>query len=238
MPSRLRCHGIPEHGDGHVGRPAGCDLTPDHDHGALARDLRRVGETVTEPQAADPAQRRALGEHVVWLMGFLHEHHASEDEGLWPAVRAANPDAGPLLDSLEADHRSVEPAAAALRSAGERCAAGDAMPDELVAALDALSAVLLPHLDREVTDAMPVVSASITHGEWHAIEQRFNVKPKTVSELGFVGHWLIDDLDDDGREVVLHTVPAIPRFVLLHGFARSYERRMAAVWGRDRARAE
>ncbi len=204
-------------------------------HGALRRDLRRVRETVTSPPTASPAQRQALGAHVGWLMDFLHAHHSSEDEGLWPAVRAVNPDAGPLLDSLEADHRRVEPAAAALRSAAEEYAAAThtGTRDELVAALDALSAVLLPHLDREVADAMPVVSASITHGEWHAIEQRFNVGPKSLSELGFEGHWLLDDLDDEGREVVLHTVPAIPRVVLLYGFARAYRRRMAAVWGPD-----
>lgn len=200
-------------------------------HGALARDLTRTRETVTSLPAPDPDQRAALGAHVVWLMDFLHAHHTSEDEGLWPAVRAANPDAGPLLASLEADHRLVEPAATALRAVGERYAAGDAAEEELVAALDELTAVLLPHLDREVADAMPLVSASITHGEWHAIEQRFNIGPKSLSELGFEGHWLLDDLDDEGRDVVLHTVPAIPRFVLWHGFARSYQRRMAEVWG-------
>lgn len=204
-------------------------------HGALARDLRRVRETLTSPPAPDTVQRRALGEHVAWLMEFLHTHHTGEDEGLWPAVRAANPGAGPLLDSLEADHRLIAPAATALRSAGERYATGDATAEELVAALDALSAELLPHLDREVADAMPVVSASLTQGEWHVIDQRYNIGPKSMSELGFEGHWLLDELDDEGREVVVHTVPAIPRFILLHGFARSYQRRMAAVWGPDRA---
>lgn len=200
-------------------------------HGALARDLRRVRETLTADPPPDDARRQALGEHVVWLMDFLHTHHISEDEGLWPAVRAVDPDAAPLLDSLEADHRRVDPAAVALRSAGERYEAGDATAAEVVAALDELTAVLLPHLDREVADAMPVVSAALTHGEWHAIEQRFTIGPKSLSELGFEGHWLLDDLDDEGRDVVLHTVPAIPRFILLHGFARSYRQRMAAVWG-------
>src|SRR6478752_6482229 len=92
-------------------------------HGALARDLaraRRASSTAPYPQGA---QRRALGAHVVWLMDFLHGHHTSEDEGLWPAVRAKNPTAGPLLDSLEADHRLIEPAAASLRTAGSTYAA-------------------------------------------------------------------------------------------------------------------
>lgn len=206
-------------------------------HGALRRDLlraRQVASTAPYPQGR---QRRALGEHVVWLMDFLHAHHTSEDEGLWPAVRAKNPDAGALLDSLEADHQRIEPAAAALRAAGERYAAStrDDARSGLVAALDDLGTVLFPHLDREVEEAMPVVSRTISHGEWRAIEQKYNLKPKSLSQLGFEGHWLIDGIDDEGYDVVVHTVPAIPRFVLLHGFARAYRRRVAVVWEPDGA---
>jgi hypothetical protein len=204
-------------------------------HGALVRDLRRAHVALTTQPYPRARQSRALGEHVVWLMEFLHAHHTSEDEGLWPAVRAKNPAAGPLLDSLEADHRRIEPAAAALRSAGERYRATDDEQSRvgLVAAIDDLTAVLVPHLDREVDEAMPVVSATITHGEWRAIEQEHNLKPKSLSQLGFEGHWLLDGIDPAGRDVVVHTVPAVPRFILLHGFARSYRRRTAAVWQPD-----
>ena len=100
----------------------------------------------------------------------------------------------------------------------------------LVTAIDDLGEVLFPHLDREVAEAMPVVSRTISDAEWRAIEQEHNIKPKRMTELGFEGHWLIDGIDAEGYEVVTGTVPAIPRFILLHGFARSYRRRMAAVW--------
>ena len=201
-------------------------------HGALRRDLLRARDALATEPYPENRQRRALGEHVVWLMDFLHAHHTGEDEGLWPAVRAKNPDAGPLLDSLEADHRLIEPSVAALRSAGGRYATTyeDQERADLVTALDDLAAVLFPHLDREVADAMPVVSATISNGEWHAIEQKYNVKPKSMAQLGFEGHWLIDGIDPEGYDVVVHTVPAVPRFILLRGFARSYRRRTAAVW--------
>ena len=44
-------------------------------------------------------------------MDFLHAHHESEDQGLWPLVRVKNPAAGALLDSLEADHERIDPLA-------------------------------------------------------------------------------------------------------------------------------
>jgi hypothetical protein len=206
-------------------------------HGALQRDLGRARDVAATPPYPGSRQRRALGEHVVWLMDFLHAHHTSEDDGLWPAVRARNPAAGPLLDSLEADHRRIEPAAAALKSAGERYVRSD--DDDarahLVQALDELAAVLFPHLDREVEEAMPVVSSAITHGEWRAIEQKYNIKPKSLAQLGFEGHWLLDGIDPAGYDVVTHAVPPVPRFILLHGFARAYRRRVAAVWQPDHA---
>ena len=53
-----------------------------------------------------------------------------------------------------------------------------------------------------------------------------------LAQLGFEGHWLIDGIDPTGYDVVVHTVSAVPRFILLHGFARAYRRRQAK--GRQR----
>jgi len=198
----------------------------------LRRDLLRTRDALTIEPYPQGRQRRALGEHVVWLMEFLHAHHTSEDDGLWPLVRERNPAAGALLDSLEAEHRRIGPAAAALTSAGRRYAGtlADEPRAELVSALDALAAVLFPHLDREVEEAMPVVSASITQADWHAVHQKYDIKPKSLAQLGMEGHWLVDGIDAEGYQIVTHTVPAVPRFILLHGFARAYRRRAQARW--------
>jgi hypothetical protein len=201
-------------------------------HGALRRDLLRTHDALTAEPYPQGRRRQALGEHVVWMMEFLHAHHTSEDEGLWPLVRRRNPAAGALLDSLEADHLVISPAAAALGAAGRRYAAtsADEPRADLATALDALTSVLLPHLDREVEEAMPVVSACITQAEWHAVEHEYNIKPKSLAQLGIEGHWLLDGIDAEGYQVVVHTVPAVPRFILLHGFARAYRRRAQARW--------
>jgi hemerythrin-like domain-containing protein len=201
-------------------------------HAALKRDLLRAREVLAGEPPPSGRQRIALGEHVTWLMQFLHGHHSSEDEGLWPLVRRRNPAAAELLDSLEADHARIAPAADALAAAAQAYTSGTA--DEpraaLVEAIDRLTAVLFPHLDREVADAMPVVAASITAREWDEIEQRFNIKPKSVRELATEGHWLLEGIDAEGYDVVVHKVPALQRFVLLHGFGRAYRRQAAARW--------
>ena len=204
-------------------------------HAALRRDLERVRHAVTAEPLPRGAQARALGEHVVWLMDFLHAHHRGEDGGLWPLVRDRNPAAAALLDSLEADHQRVDPLATALSTAGSRYAESisNEARVELVESIDALAAVLFPHLDREVDEAMPVVSAAITRAEWDEIEQTHYLKPKSLGQLGMEAHWVLDGIDDEGYQVVVHTVPWFMRLVILHGFAGRYRRAARVRWEPD-----
>src|SRR5215212_3490794 len=86
-------------------------------HSALKRDLLRAREVLATSPPPQRRQRRALGGHVTWMMDFLHGHHRGEDVGLWPLVRERNPAAAELLDSLEADHARIDPAARAVTAA-------------------------------------------------------------------------------------------------------------------------
>jgi hypothetical protein len=133
---------------------------------------------------------------------------------------------------MEADHARIAPAADEAAAAAREYAATTADPPRVVlaAALDGLVEVLVPHLDREVAEAMPVVAASITNREWDAIEQEHNISPKSTRQLAMEGHWLLEGIDAEGYDVVVHKVPAVQRFVLIHGFGRTYRRQAAARW--------
>jgi hypothetical protein len=206
-------------------------------HAALRRDLARAQAVLAEPGRAGGAQRHALGAHLGWMMRFLHAHHASEDAGLYPLVRRRAAGAGePLevLDRMRVGHEAVAVAIAEVEAAAAALAAdgSDDAVQRSADALEALAAVLLPHLQEEESEAMPIASRLVTQGEWAALEQEHNLDPKSMAELGFEGHWLIDGVDDGDRATVLGLVPPIPRFLLLHGFARGYARHAAACWGR------
>jgi hypothetical protein len=204
-------------------------------HAALTRDLLRVRRVLREAPAPQGRQRVALGQHVTWMLEFLHAHHSGEDAGLWPLVRRRNPAAVELLASMEADHARIAPAADVTAEAARTYTAttsGSARV-ALVEALDDLIEVLLPHLDREVAEAMPVVAASITNREWDAVEQEYNIKPKSTRQLAMEGHWLLEGIDAEGYDVVVHKVPAALRLILLHGFGRAYRRQARARWTSD-----
>jgi uncharacterized protein YndB with AHSA1/START domain len=204
-------------------------------HDALRRDLVRAQATLADPPLPGPARRRAIGAHLAWMVRFLHAHHASEDEGLYPLVRARagnDPGALEVLDRMTGEHEAIALALDAVETAATSLVAdpSDRSAQQAVAALEGLAAVLLPHLREEEDEAMPIASRLVTAPEWLAIEQQHNLDPKSMSELGFEGHWLIDGALDADRATVLGLVPPIARFVLLHGFARGYRRHAAACW--------
>lgn len=198
-------------------------------HNALRRDLQRAHGALTRDPPPEERQRHAIVEHLRWLLAFLEAHHRSEDLGLYPVVRERDPGAVALLDDMARDHEAVAGAIVDLERAAATYDTSGA-PEALVAAIDALSDVLLPHLQREEDEVMPLVSRVVTDAEWIAIEQAHNLDGKSMAELGREGHWLIDDASAEDRARVLSLVPPVPRLVLLYGFGRSYRRHARACW--------
>jgi hemerythrin-like domain-containing protein len=199
-------------------------------HSALRRDLVRLRLVVGTPAAQEPRRRKALAEHAIWLMDFLHHHHTGEDDGLYPLVVRRNPAAAELCARMDADHDTITPAMDGLRAAAERHLADPEAPDaDLRAALAALEEPLVPHLAREELEMMPVVSASISHAEW--AEWHESMVDGSMTQLAFEGHWLIDGLDEESIQVVVGSVPAVPRFILVKLLGGAYRRRRALLWG-------
>lgn len=206
-------------------------------HSALRRDLKRTRIALeTEPYPAGN-RRRALAAHVRWMMHFLRMHHTAEDVGLWPLVRARNPSAGAMLDRMDADHKLIEPSIATVERAAQQYGGDGSARPRLLVALSGLDAVLLPHLEREELEMMPIVRATITDAEYLAVEREHFVKPKGFRELGAEAPWIIDGVTPADREVIVGVVPAVPRFVLLHGFGPRYRRKAALLWGEGPAAA-
>lgn len=201
-------------------------------HTALRRDITRAKTALRQQPSPDAAQRMAIADHLLWMTEFLHRHHTAED-GLWPLIRQRSPDAGPLLDQMEADHARVSPAIDRLAAAATNYRADDSALPELASSVEALENDLLPHLRREEDEMMPIVSRTLTRAEFDEWDQATNIAPKTKRELGIEGHWLIDGLDRERYDLVVNLVPAVVRFVVLHGFARPYRRACTARWGPD-----
>jgi hemerythrin-like domain-containing protein len=200
-------------------------------HSALRRDLVRARLVLEGPAPLTGERRTALADHVQWLMDFLHHHHSNEDDGLFPLVLEKNPAAGELLGVMDADHHRIAPRIleldVAARSYRSSATGSDAA---LLAAVKGLLADMCPHLEREEREMMPVVSETITNGEWRAWEDAFT-KVKSMKQLADEGHWLLDNLDPVHRDFVVHLVPAVPRFILINFLGGPYKQKAALLWG-------
>jgi hemerythrin-like domain-containing protein len=176
-------------------------------HDALRRDLERARAAISGLSFPADAQRIAIAGHLGWMMDFLHRHHESEDEWLYPLVRRRDPAAGPLLDAMDADHQRIGPAITGLTEAASAYAGAPAARDGLGEALNRLADVLYPHLRREEDEMMPVVSAFLTEAEWREWDQKYNIKPLGPLELADTGLWILDGLDEADRATVTGLVP-------------------------------
>ncbi len=203
-------------------------------HDALRRDLTRTRAVLTSPIPPDESQRVALADHLIWMMGYLRFHHVTEDESLWPLIRRLNPAAGALLDRMDADHARISPEIDHLCAAAGTYRAVESLGTRrlVVAALDQLEAVLLPHLRSEEDEMMPVVSRTITRRQWDDWGRDI-VRNKPKLELAREVPWVVDGLDDERYRVATGVLPPFARFIMLHAFAGRYRRASLTRWGSD-----
>jgi hypothetical protein len=134
-------------------------------HDALRRELVQVAR-IAGGQDGSPGAllRAALGWEL--FKKFLLVHHQTEDDVLWPALRArlaGQPDRVAMADALEAEHAVIEPLLAAIDAAAADPHYGyqrfGGLTDELVTALTA-------HLAHEESAGLPLIDAALTPAEW------------------------------------------------------------------------
>ena len=131
-------------------------------HASLRRDLDRASLLLDEPTQLPPERLQLLGTHVMWLMDLLHDHHTTEDSRLFPVVRDHDPEAGPLLDAMDAEHQAISDAASALHRAGRRAEAAEpGAANAIRTAIIELRAVLDPHFEHEERALPPVVARCV-----------------------------------------------------------------------------
>jgi hypothetical protein len=147
-------------------------------HGMIRQDLQTVRRLADDVRGGMPGGRVAAGIRTLVAGGplwqlkinclqycrFVHSHHHAESVMLFPALRRANPELGPVIDKLEADHARVSDLLDDVQAAAEELAAREdpATRRRLTLALQILSDELLAHLAYEednVSDTLRTMTA-------------------------------------------------------------------------------
>jgi hypothetical protein len=139
-------------------------------HDALRRELVQVARIASRPDD-NPGKllRAALGWEL--FKKFLLVHHQTEDDTLWPALRArvaGQPDRIAVADELEAEHSVIEPLLTAIDAAAADPDYGYQRFGDIV---DELTTKLTAHLAHEEADGLALIDASLTPQDWRRFAQ-------------------------------------------------------------------
>jgi hypothetical protein len=188
-------------------------------HDALRRELERIARVAAKP-GDDP--RRILAAAAGWQLfkKFLRVHHTSEDDALWPAMRAAvTPDGMALLDAMEEEHAAIDPLLESIDAAildRERGA------ERLGGLVDALATGLTGHLKHEESEGLALIDATIGEEEWG----RFGLlhRERIGGEATTYLPWLLDGKDPKVVRSVLDNMPEEIRAAYRDEWLPAYER--------------
>jgi branched-chain amino acid transport system ATP-binding protein len=100
-------------------------------------------------------------------------HHAKEDEFLFRLLRVRSPEAGAIIDRLQAEHRNGPENLRDLREKLASTAAGGENNAAFTAALRNYTQGLKSHVRSEEKDAMPLAREVLTAEDWAEIDRAF-----------------------------------------------------------------
>jgi len=173
-------------------------------HDALRRELAQVGR-IASGRDDNPGTllRAALGWEL--LKKFLTVHHQTEDDVLWPPLRASvagRPERTALVDALEAEHGVIDPLLAAIDAAAADPDYGYQRFGDIV---DELSAKLNAHLAHEETDGLPLIDASLTPAQWQHFAQVHG--ERNLPDASRFMPWLLDGARPEVLDAILGKFP-------------------------------
>jgi Hemerythrin HHE cation binding domain len=191
-------------------------------HDALRRELAQVTRiAAVRDDNPGPLLRAALGWEL--FKKFLLVHHATEDDVLWPALRArvaGHPDRLALADALEAEHAVIEPLLTAIDAAAADPDYGYQRFGDIT---DELEVKLTAHLTHEETDGLPLIDASLTPRQWQQFARVHG--ERNGGDAATYMPWLLNGASPQAQDNIMGNFPP----PLLAAYREQWAPRYAAL---------
>jgi hemerythrin-like domain-containing protein len=116
----------------------------------------------------DAARVHVIGSFYENVIEFLHVHHSSEDEVLYPLLEERCSEDRSALERIDSQHKTLlEPMdAARSTNAAWRAAPSTANAQALIDALGSIAVTLRPHLADEEAVVLPIAGKWLSPEEW------------------------------------------------------------------------
>lgn len=140
-------------------------------HDAMRREFSALPALIAGVPTGDADGTVVVAGHVLMMVDFLHAHHTSEDDLVWPRLRERCPDdVEPLIKTMDRQHACIDSELQALATGGRRWqVSADATDRDAVAAVaERLLPPLHEHLSLEEERILPLIDRYMTEREWKA----------------------------------------------------------------------
>jgi hemerythrin-like domain-containing protein len=203
-------------------------------HRVFRREFAAIPGLIAAVPDGDSARAKVVGDHLIFMLDALHNHHAAEDETVWPLLHNRVPARADDIERMESQHSAIV-------GAVERVSAdlsvwvgspGGPTTHQLLEAVAELGAVVVDHLDDEELIAVPIIQEHLSQDEWDATVKRATAFLTSHPRLAIVqGGLVLDYASADERQTFMSGVPLVPRLLLRFLSPRmtaSYRRRLYA----------
>ena len=202
-------------------------------HRVFRREFQDMPGLIAAVAAGDTARAKVVGDHVKFMVDALHDHHAAEDELVWPKLQSRAPSRQADLQRMVDEHGEIAAAVDRVEFMLPTWAksADSKLTEQLSAAASELSARVGQHLEDEERNAVPIIEEHLTQQEWAAaVKQAASfISPRNL-RLGIVlGGLVLDGASEEERRIILSGAPLPQRLVVQLFSARTtaaYRRRL------------
>jgi hemerythrin-like domain-containing protein len=202
-------------------------------HRVFRTELHNAPGLVRDVKAGDTKRSAIVGDHLNFIVAAVHNHHAAEDELVWPKLHARAPARAGEIARMEGQHQAIAESVARVQDvvASWAASADPRSAEQLIRAVENLSAVVDEHLADEELNIVPLINEHITSDEWQeAVERAAKFLSRKNLRLGLVlGGYVFDAASANEGQRIMSNVP-LPKRVLLQLLARpsfaSYRRKI------------
>ncbi|MFE5996909.1 hemerythrin domain-containing protein [Streptomyces sp. NPDC056454] len=180
-------------------------------HDAMRREFDALPALISGVPAGDAQGTAFVADHVLMMIDFLHAHHTSEDDHVWPRLRERCPDdVGPLIETMDQQHTFIDSELQALAAGGRGWRdSADVSDREAVAAVaERLRPPLHEHLTLEEERVLPLIDRHLTEREWKATVEASLGKVRFSQRLLMLGMALYG-ADEEQAQLLRAAVPAV-----------------------------
>jgi hemerythrin-like domain-containing protein len=177
-------------------------------HETFRRAFEESAQLVRANPIPSPARVTFLADHIDFGLNMLHHHHEGEDVILYPLLVDRVPDQATRTEQIDNEHQVVKGSidSALTACSNWRTAPSPGSAEILALSLDELNSVLMPHLDNEEREIVPLAAVTVNQKEWDSLAQHGIAAIPGNKKLIAFG-MLLEPLDPADRIYMLSNLP-------------------------------